>query len=34
VTGRMIHIDDDWKKLKEKSLSPELYRLRRNQKMS
>ena len=32
VTGRMIHVGDDWKKLKEKSITPELYRLRRNQK--
>jgi hypothetical protein len=28
----MIHVADDWKKLKEKSITPELYRLRRNQK--
>jgi 3-oxoacyl-[acyl-carrier protein] reductase len=33
VTGRMIHVADDWKKLKDKSITPELYRLRRNQKM-
>jgi 3-oxoacyl-[acyl-carrier protein] reductase len=32
VTGRMIHVADDWKKLQEKSLTAELYRLRRNQK--
>jgi 3-oxoacyl-[acyl-carrier protein] reductase len=32
ITGRMIHVTDDWKKLKEKSINPELYRLRRNQK--
>ncbi|HEV8413614.1 MAG TPA: SDR family oxidoreductase [Bryobacteraceae bacterium] len=32
VTGRTIHVDDDWKKLKEKSMTPELYRLRRHQK--
>ena len=32
ITGRMIHVDDDWKKLKERSISPELYRLRRSQK--
>jgi NAD(P)-dependent dehydrogenase (short-subunit alcohol dehydrogenase family) len=32
ITGRMIHIDDDWKKFKEKSINSELYRLRRNQK--
>jgi 3-oxoacyl-[acyl-carrier protein] reductase len=32
VTGRMIHVADDWKKLKEKSITPDLYRLRRNHK--
>ncbi|MCU1339757.1 MAG: short-chain dehydrogenase/reductase [Bryobacterales bacterium] len=32
VTGRMIHVADDWKKLKDRSITPELYRLRRNQK--
>lgn len=32
VTGRMIHVADDWKKLKEKSINPDLYRLRRNLK--
>jgi NAD(P)-dependent dehydrogenase (short-subunit alcohol dehydrogenase family) len=32
VTGRTIHVDDDWKKLKEKSISADLYRLRRNHK--
>ena len=32
VTGRMIHVADDWKKLKEKSMTPDLYRLRRNHK--
>lgn len=32
VTGRMIHVADDWKKLKEKSITPDLYRLRRHQK--
>jgi len=32
VTGRMIHVDDDWKKLREKSITSELYRLRRHQK--
>jgi NAD(P)-dependent dehydrogenase (short-subunit alcohol dehydrogenase family) len=29
VTGRMIHVDDDWKKLKNTAISPELYRVRR-----
>lgn len=33
VTGRMIHVDDDWKKLKEKSITAEMYRLRRTQKI-
>jgi len=32
ITGRMIHVDDDWKKLKDKALSAELYRLRRTTK--
>jgi 3-oxoacyl-[acyl-carrier protein] reductase len=29
VTGRMIHVDDDWKKLKNSTIPPELYRIRR-----
>jgi 3-oxoacyl-[acyl-carrier protein] reductase len=29
VTGRMIHVDDDWKKLKNTTIPPELYRIRR-----
>lgn len=32
ITGRMIHVDDDWRKLKEKSITAELYRLRRTLK--
>lgn len=32
VSGRTIHVADDWKKLKEKSITPEIYRLRRNLK--
>jgi NAD(P)-dependent dehydrogenase (short-subunit alcohol dehydrogenase family) len=32
VSGRLIHVQDDWKKLKEKTPSQELYRLRRVQK--
>ena len=32
VTGRMIHVADDWKKLKDKALTADLYRLRRTQK--
>ena len=29
VTGRMIHVDDDWKKYKNHNIPAELYRLRR-----
>ncbi len=29
ITGRMIHVDDDWKKLKSSTIPAELYRLRR-----
>jgi NAD(P)-dependent dehydrogenase (short-subunit alcohol dehydrogenase family) len=29
VTGRMIHVEDDWKKLRGKTIPSELYRLRR-----
>ncbi len=29
VTGRMIHVDDDWKRLKQNTIPTELYRLRR-----
>ena len=29
VTGRMIHVADDWKKLKQNTIPAELYRLRR-----
>jgi 3-oxoacyl-[acyl-carrier protein] reductase len=29
VTGRMIHVDDDWKKYKNHTIPSELYRLRR-----
>lgn len=32
ITGRMIHVADDWKKFKEKSITADLYRLRRHQK--
>jgi hypothetical protein len=28
----MIHVDDDWKKLKDRTISAELYRLRRTTK--
>jgi 3-oxoacyl-[acyl-carrier protein] reductase len=29
ITGRMLHVQDNWKKLKEKAVNPELYTLRR-----
>jgi NAD(P)-dependent dehydrogenase (short-subunit alcohol dehydrogenase family) len=29
ISGRLISVHDDWKKLKDKTVSPELYRLRR-----
>jgi NAD(P)-dependent dehydrogenase (short-subunit alcohol dehydrogenase family) len=29
VTGRMIHVDDEWKRLKQNTIPSELYRLRR-----
>lgn len=32
ISGRLINVQDDWKKLKDKTVSPELYRLRRVQK--
>jgi NAD(P)-dependent dehydrogenase (short-subunit alcohol dehydrogenase family) len=33
ISGRLIHVEDDWKKLKASSVNPELYRLRRVQKV-
>ena len=33
ISGRLIHVKDDWKRLKDKTPHPELYRLRRVQKM-
>jgi 3-oxoacyl-[acyl-carrier protein] reductase len=33
ITGRMIHVQDDWKRLKSGTVNPELYTLRRVQKM-
>ena len=33
ISGRLIHVEDDWKKLKASSMNPELYRLRRVQKV-
>ena len=32
ISGRLINVQDDWKKLKDKTLSAELYRLRRSQR--
>ncbi len=32
VSGRLIAVQDDWKKLREKSVNGDLYRLRRVQK--
>jgi NAD(P)-dependent dehydrogenase (short-subunit alcohol dehydrogenase family) len=32
ISGRLLSVLDDWKKLKDKTVSPELYRLRRVQK--
>ena len=29
ISGRLIHVQDDWKKLKDKTVNQELYRLRR-----
>ena len=33
ITGRMFHVDDQWKKLMKKELAPELFRLRRVQRL-
>jgi NAD(P)-dependent dehydrogenase (short-subunit alcohol dehydrogenase family) len=33
ISGRLISVHDDWKKLKDKTVSPELFRLRRAQKV-
>ena len=33
VTGKIIHVDDDWKTLLEASVHPEIYTLRRVQKI-
>ena len=32
ISGRLIHVQDDWKKLKDKTVNSELYRLRRVQR--
>jgi 3-oxoacyl-[acyl-carrier protein] reductase len=32
ITGRLLHVQDNWKKLKDNTVSPELYTLRRLQK--
>ena len=33
VTGRMLHVGDDWKRLERENMKPELYTLRRLQKI-
>jgi 3-oxoacyl-[acyl-carrier protein] reductase len=33
VSGKLIHVNDDWKRLETSSVNPELYTLRRVQKM-
>ena len=33
ITGRLIHIEDDWKRLRNGAVNPELYTLRRVQKV-
>ncbi len=32
ISGRVFHVNDDWKKLKDKAISADLYRLRRAQR--
>jgi NAD(P)-dependent dehydrogenase (short-subunit alcohol dehydrogenase family) len=32
ITGRFVSVDDDWKKLKDSTVNPDLYRLRRTQR--
>ena len=32
ISGRLIHVQDDWKKLRDRNINPELYRLRRVQR--
>ena len=33
VSGKVLHVSDDWKKLKNQTLHPEIYTLRRIQKV-
>jgi 3-oxoacyl-[acyl-carrier protein] reductase len=33
ITGRLLHVEDNWKKLKNSSVNPELYTLRRIQRV-
>lgn len=33
ITGRLLHVQDDWKRLRDNSINPELYTLRRVQKV-
>ena len=32
ISGRLVHVDDDWKKLRKSGVNPELYTLRRIQR--
>jgi 3-oxoacyl-[acyl-carrier protein] reductase len=32
ISGRVLHVQDDWKKLKDKAIPQDLYRLRRVQR--
>lgn len=32
ISGRMLHVQDDWKKLKDKTIPPDLFRMRRAQR--
>ena len=34
ISGRLIHVNDDWKKLKNEGIHPDIYTLRRIQKLS
>ena len=33
VSGKLIHVDDDWKRFEHQNMRPELYTLRRVQKI-
>ena len=34
ISGKLISVSDDWKKLKNENIHPEIYTLRRVQKLS